>query len=112
MVISVSLGFLGWMSCSAVILIARQYPVVPADETNPAPGVFSHLPCSAAKRHSVGGARLNVASSWSFQPIFAGSLQPEDAQCHLRSSFDGYLNCPPTMNAFVFAHVKHKNNVM
>ncbi|KAL1438058.1 hypothetical protein MTO96_048422 [Rhipicephalus appendiculatus] len=41
---------------------------------------------------------LNVASSWPFQPIFAGLLQPEDAQCHLRSPFDGYLNCPPTLH--------------
>ncbi|KAL1486160.1 hypothetical protein MTO96_009341 [Rhipicephalus appendiculatus] len=55
---------------------------------------------------------LNVASSRPFQPIFAGLIQPEDAQCHLRSSFDGYLNCPPTLHPGVFAHVKHKYNVM
>ncbi|KAL1471886.1 hypothetical protein MTO96_039650 [Rhipicephalus appendiculatus] len=55
---------------------------------------------------------LNVASSWPFQPIFAALLQPEDAHCHLRSPFDGYLNCPPTLHPGVFAHVKHKNNVM
>ncbi|KAL1468541.1 hypothetical protein MTO96_041428, partial [Rhipicephalus appendiculatus] len=55
---------------------------------------------------------LNVASSWPFQPTFAGLLQPEDAQCHLGSSFDGYLNCPPTLHPGVFTHVKHKNKVM
>ncbi|KAL1466805.1 hypothetical protein MTO96_026410 [Rhipicephalus appendiculatus] len=55
---------------------------------------------------------LNVTSSWLFQPTFAGLLQPEDAQCHPGCSFDGYLNCPPTLHPGVFAHVKHKNNVM
>ncbi|KAL1462134.1 hypothetical protein MTO96_043210 [Rhipicephalus appendiculatus] len=55
---------------------------------------------------------LNVASSWPFQPILASLLQPEDAQYHLRSSFDGYLSCPSSLHPGVFALVKHKNNVM
>ncbi|KAL1476883.1 hypothetical protein MTO96_018067 [Rhipicephalus appendiculatus] len=55
---------------------------------------------------------LNIAFSLPFQPTFAGLLQPEDAQCHLGSSFDGYLNYPPTSHPGVFADVKHKNNVM